>query len=66
VKNKKFQILEIDTFLPLSIKFISEMVKGRKIILLKALNTIHSTTTKNTTNLDEKQKFYVPFEYAKF
>jgi hypothetical protein len=32
----------------------------------KSLNTIHSTTKKNTSKLDEKWKFYITFKYVKF
>jgi hypothetical protein len=43
MKNINFQILEIDTSLPLSVKFISETVKDTESVdkLPKALNTIH-------------------------
>ena len=43
MKNINFQILEIDTSLPLSVKFISETVKHTESVdkLPKALNTIH-------------------------
>jgi hypothetical protein len=41
----KFQILEIDTFRPLSVKLFTEKVKdiGDPSTLSKTLNTIHST-----------------------
>jgi hypothetical protein len=51
MKNKKFQILEFGFCWSHSIYYLWAKSVN---ILPKALNTIHETTKKNTSKLDEK------------
>jgi hypothetical protein len=52
----------------LSVKFISETVKnrGNPQTYYKKISTQSIQQQKNTSKLVEKQKFYIPFKYAKF